>query len=100
MTKRNQLVIPRGDQWAVRGDGTKRDTELFDRKQGAVDRARGISQNQKWNWWSTAKTGVSRIRTATAMTLSPRKADRRGDASFPACGSEAPQAALVGEIHG
>lgn len=47
MTKRNQLVIPRGDQWAVRGDGTKRDTELFDRKQGAVDRARGISQNQQ-----------------------------------------------------
>lgn len=47
MTKRNQHVIPRGDQWAVRGAGAKRDTELFDRKQDAVDRARGISENQQ-----------------------------------------------------
>lgn len=47
MTKRNQHVIPRGDQWAVRGAGAKRDTGLFDRKQDAVERARGISQNQQ-----------------------------------------------------
>lgn len=47
MTKRNQHVIPRGDQWAVRGAGARRDTELFDRKQDAVDQARGISQNQQ-----------------------------------------------------
>jgi uncharacterized protein YdaT len=47
MSKRNQHVVPRDDQWAVRGAGAKRDTELFDRKQEAVDRAREISQNQQ-----------------------------------------------------
>lgn len=47
MNKRNQHVVPRDDQWAVRGAGAKRDTELFDRKQDAVDRAREISRNQQ-----------------------------------------------------
>lgn len=47
MSRRNQHVVPRGEQWAVRGAGTKRDTELFDHKQDAVVRAREISQNQQ-----------------------------------------------------
>ncbi|MDQ8023024.1 MAG: DUF2188 domain-containing protein [Moraxellaceae bacterium] len=47
MSKRNQHVVPRDDLWAVRGAGAKRDTELFDRKQDAVDRAREIAQNQQ-----------------------------------------------------
>lgn len=46
MTNRNQHVVPRDDHWAVRGAGAKKDTEHFDRKQDAVDRAREISQNQ------------------------------------------------------
>lgn len=47
MSKRNQHVVPREDGWAVRGAGTQRDTQVFDRKQDAVDRAREISRNQK-----------------------------------------------------
>lgn len=47
MTKRNQHVVPRDDQWAVRGAGAKRDTEVFGNKQEAVDRARQIAQNQR-----------------------------------------------------
>ncbi|MCE9658254.1 MAG: DUF2188 domain-containing protein [Burkholderiales bacterium] len=47
MTKRNQHVVPRDIGWAVRGAGAQRDTELFDRKQDAVDRAREIAQNQQ-----------------------------------------------------
>lgn len=47
MSKRNQHVVPRDDQWAVRGAGAKRDTEVFTHKQDAVDRARQISQNQQ-----------------------------------------------------
>jgi len=46
MTKRNQHVVPREDGWAVRGAKSTRDTEHFDRKQDAVDRAREISNNQ------------------------------------------------------
>lgn len=47
MSNGNQHVVPRGDQWAIRGAGAKRDTEVFDRKQDAVDRARQISQRQQ-----------------------------------------------------
>jgi len=47
MNKRNQHVVPRDDAWAVRGAGAKRDTEVFDRKQEAVNRAREIAQNQQ-----------------------------------------------------
>jgi len=47
MSKRNQHVVPRDDGWAVRGAGAKRDTEVFDLKREAVDRARDIAQNQK-----------------------------------------------------
>lgn len=47
MSKRNQHVVPREDGWAVRGAGAQRDTQVFNRKQDAVDRAREISQNQK-----------------------------------------------------
>ncbi len=46
MTNRNQHVVPRDDKWAVKGAGTTRATELFDRKSDAVDRAREIAQNQ------------------------------------------------------
>jgi uncharacterized protein YdaT len=46
MNKRNQHVLPRDNSWAVRGAGAARDTEVFDHKQDAVDRAREISQNQ------------------------------------------------------
>lgn len=47
MSKRNQHVVPRDDGWAVRGAGAKRDTEQFDRKRDAVNRAREIAQNQQ-----------------------------------------------------
>lgn len=47
MSKRNQHVVPRDDVWAVRGARARRDTEVFDRKQHAVDRAREIAQNQQ-----------------------------------------------------
>ncbi len=46
MTKRNQHVVPRDDQWAVQGAGATRATEIFDRKTDAVHRAREIAQNQ------------------------------------------------------
>lgn len=55
MTKRNQHVIPRGDQWAVRGAGARRDTELFDRKQDAVDQARGITSRARYRATSMGK---------------------------------------------
>ena len=46
MAKRNQHVVPRDGDWAVKGAGANRATEVFDTKQEAVNRAREIAQNQ------------------------------------------------------
>jgi uncharacterized protein YdaT len=45
-TKRNQHVVPCGDDWAVRGAGSARATEIIPKKAEAVSRAREISRNQ------------------------------------------------------
>lgn len=44
--KRNQHVVPHPEGWAVRGEGSKRATETFDRKNDAVQRGREIAKNQ------------------------------------------------------
>ncbi|MBL0208783.1 MAG: DUF2188 domain-containing protein [Propionivibrio sp.] len=44
--KRNQHVVPSGNDWAVRGAGSSRATEIVPTKVEAVSRAREISRNQ------------------------------------------------------
>lgn len=43
---KNQWVSPRGNQWAVHGEGNLRDTELFDTQSQARERAIEIAKNQ------------------------------------------------------
>ena len=43
----NQWVSPRGDKWAVHGEGNQRDTKIFDRQSDAAAYARDIAINQK-----------------------------------------------------
>lgn len=45
-TKRNQHVVPSGKDWAVKGAGSSRATEILSTKSQAVGRAREISRNQ------------------------------------------------------
>ena len=44
---KTQWVSPRGDKWAVRGQGNSRDTKLFDTQGQAADYARIIATNQQ-----------------------------------------------------
>lgn len=46
MTKRNQHVVPHGDDWAVKGAGAGRATVVVDTQKEAIDRARDIARNQ------------------------------------------------------
>lgn len=46
MSGKNQHVVPHGDDWAVRGAGNSRPTAVYPTQQEAIDRARGIAQNQ------------------------------------------------------
>lgn len=45
-SKRNQHVVPSGGDWAVKGAGSKRATEVLPTKREAVERGREISRNQ------------------------------------------------------
>lgn len=46
-TRRNQHVVPHGDQWAVRGEGNGRATSTHRTQNGAIDAARRIASNQQ-----------------------------------------------------
>jgi uncharacterized protein YfdQ (DUF2303 family) len=47
MSKKNQHVVPHGDDWAVKGAGNSKATSVYPTQAEAIDRARGIAQNQK-----------------------------------------------------
>ncbi|WP_283206990.1 DUF2188 domain-containing protein [Mesosutterella porci] len=42
----NQHVVPRGNRWAVKGEGNSCATALTNTKREAINRARKISRNQ------------------------------------------------------
>lgn len=44
---KNQWVSPRGDKWAVHGEGNQRDTKQFSTQREAINYARSIAINQK-----------------------------------------------------
>ena len=44
---KNQWVSPRGDKWAVHGEGNKKDTKTFDTQREAANYARDIAINQR-----------------------------------------------------
>jgi len=46
MTGKNQHVVPRNGEWAVRGAGNSRATSVHETQRAAIEHARGIAQNQ------------------------------------------------------
>lgn len=46
MSKRNQHVVPRAGEWAVRGAGAARDTSRHPTQAVAIDRAREVAARQ------------------------------------------------------
>jgi uncharacterized protein YdaT len=47
MSKKNQHVIQRKDEWAVRGENNTRDTSLHPTQAQAIDAAREIAKSQR-----------------------------------------------------
>ena len=43
---KNQHVVPRNGQWAVRGEGNIKDTGVFKTQTDAINRAREIARGQ------------------------------------------------------
>ncbi len=47
MERRNQHVVPLGNGWAVKGEGTKKFTLITETQRDAITVARGIAKNNK-----------------------------------------------------
>jgi phospholipase/lecithinase/hemolysin len=47
MSKKNQHVVPHGNDWAVKGAGNSKATAVHPTQQEAIKHAREIAQNQK-----------------------------------------------------
>lgn len=47
MSKKNQHVVPHGNDWAVKGAGNSKATSVHSTQQEAITRAREIAINQK-----------------------------------------------------
>lgn len=47
MSKKNQHVVPKGSDWAVKGEGNRKATVIVDTQAEAIKIAREIAINQK-----------------------------------------------------
>lgn len=64
MSGKNQHVVPRGDQWAVRGAGNSRATSIHNTQAEAIGRARSIAQNQQSEMLIHGQNGQIRERNS------------------------------------
>lgn len=76
VTKRNQHVVPSGRDWAVRGAGSSRATEIYPTKSQTVDRAREISRNQGTELIVHGRDGKIQSRDSQGHDPYPLSAER------------------------
>ena len=69
MSKKNQHVVPHGDDWAVKGAGNSKATSVHSTQQEAIDRGRSIAQNQKSELLIHGENG--RIREKNSYGIDP-----------------------------
>lgn len=70
---KNQWVVKRDDEWAVRGEGNSRDTSHHKTQQEAIDTARGIAQNQKSELIIQGQNGKIREKNSYGNDSNPPK---------------------------
>lgn len=71
---KNQWVSPRDDKkWGVHGEGSKRDTKIFDKKVDAVKYAKGIAKNQQSELIVQKRDGVIQSKDSYGKDPCPPK---------------------------
>ncbi len=76
MAKRNQHVIPLGNGWAVKGEGSKKFTVITETQRDAITVARGIAKNNKSELVIHGKDGRIRDKDSYGNDPNPPK-DRK-----------------------
>jgi uncharacterized protein YdaT len=70
---KNQWVVKRDNEWAVRGEGNSRDTSHHRTQSEAIDAAKSIAQNQKSELIIQGKDGKIREKNSYGNDDSPPK---------------------------
>ncbi|HMH32637.1 MAG TPA: DUF2188 domain-containing protein [Puia sp.] len=64
MSRKNQHVVPFGDQWAVRGEGNDRLTRITETQSEAINVGRNIAENQQSELFIHNRQGQIRERNS------------------------------------
>lgn len=70
---KNQHVVPKGSQWAVKGEGNQRNTAICSTQKEAINIAREISRNQKSELFIHSRNGQIRERDTHGNDPCPPK---------------------------
>lgn len=73
MAKKNQHVVPLGNGWAVKGEGSKKFTVITDTQRDAITVARGIAKSNKSELLIHGKDGKIRDRDSYGNDPNPPK---------------------------
>ncbi len=73
MTKKNQHVVPKGDNWAVRGAGNEKVTKIVSTQKEAIKIARDIAINQGSEMFIHGENGQIRERNTYGKDNFPPK---------------------------
>ncbi|MDV3950310.1 hypothetical protein CMT75_17485 [Elizabethkingia anophelis] len=74
MTKgKNQHVVPKGDNWAVRGAGNEKVTKIVSTQKEAIKIARDIAMNQSSEMFIHSENGQIRERNTYGKDNFPPK---------------------------
>lgn len=73
MSGKNQHVVPRNGEWAVRGAGNSRVTETFGTQREAIERGREIARNQGSELLVHGRNGQIRERDSHGSDAFPPK---------------------------
>ena len=73
MAKRNQHVIPLGNRWAVKGEGSTKFTAITETKKDALDIGRKIAKNNKSELVIHGKDGKIRDKDSYGNDPNPPK---------------------------
>lgn len=73
MSKKNQHVVPHGNEWAVRGEGNQRYTQITQTQSEAIQIARDIAQNQRTELFIHNRQGQIRERNTYGNDNYPPK---------------------------
>lgn len=73
MAKRNQHVVPLGNGWAVKGEGSKKFTVITETQKDAITVAKGIAKNNKSELVIHGKDGKIRDKDSYGKDPNPPK---------------------------